>query len=50
MPDSPLHDSFNDECGSSSEWRPILAFIVLANAVTWLACLLLRATFAAGHL
>jgi hypothetical protein len=29
---------------------PILAFIVLANAVTWLACLLLRSTFAAGHL
>jgi membrane protease YdiL (CAAX protease family) len=45
-----LHDSFNDERGSSSEWRPILAFIVLANAVTWLACLLLRSTFAAGHL
>jgi membrane protease YdiL (CAAX protease family) len=34
----------------SSEWVPILAFIVLANAVTWLACLLLRSTFAAGHL
>ena len=50
MPDSPLHDSFNDERGSSSEWRPILAFIVLANAVTWLACLLLHSTFAAGHL
>jgi membrane protease YdiL (CAAX protease family) len=33
-----------------SEWGPILAFIVLANAVTWLACLLLRSTFAAGHL
>jgi uncharacterized protein len=39
-----------DELGSSSEWGPILAFIVLANAVTWLACLLLRSTFAAGHL
>jgi CAAX protease family protein len=35
---------------SSSEWGPVLAFIVLANAVTWLACLLLRSTFAAGHL
>jgi|HubBroStandDraft_6_1064221.scaffolds.fasta_scaffold147967_2 membrane protease YdiL (CAAX protease family) len=34
----------------ASEWGPILAFIVLANAVTWLACLLLRSTFAAGHL
>jgi membrane protease YdiL (CAAX protease family) len=34
----------------SSQWGPILAFIVLANAVTWLACLLLRSTFAAGHL
>ena len=34
----------------TSEWGPILAFIVLANAVTWLACLLLRSTFAAGHL
>jgi uncharacterized protein len=33
----------------SSEWGPILAFVVLANAVTWLACLLLRSTFAAGH-
>jgi uncharacterized protein len=50
VPESPLHGSFNDERGSSSEWRPILAFIVLANAVTWLACLLLRSTFAAGHL
>ena len=50
MPGSPLHGSFNDERGSSSEWGPILAFIVLANAVTWLACLLLRSTFAAGHL
>ena len=50
MPASPLHGSFNDEPGSSSEWGPILAFIVLANAVTWLACELLRSTFAAGHL
>ena len=50
MPESPLHSSFKDERGSSSEWGPILAFIVLANAVTWLACLLLRSTFAAGHL
>jgi membrane protease YdiL (CAAX protease family) len=51
VPESPLHGSLNDERGSSSEWgRPILAFIVLANAVTWLACLLLRSTFAAGHL
>jgi membrane protease YdiL (CAAX protease family) len=48
--ESPLHDSFNDERGSSPEWGPILAFIVLANAVTWLACLVLRSTFAAGHL
>jgi hypothetical protein len=52
VPDSPLRGSFNvdDGRGSSSEWPPILAFIVLANAVTWLACLLLRSTFAAGHL
>jgi uncharacterized protein len=50
VPESPLHGSFNDARGSSSEWGPILAFIVLANAVTWLACLLLRSTFAAGHL
>lgn len=42
MPESPLRGSFNDERGSSSEWGPILAFIFLANAVTWLACLLLR--------
>jgi membrane protease YdiL (CAAX protease family) len=48
--DSPLHGSFNDERGSSSEWGAILAFIVLANAVTWLGCLLLRSTFTAGHL
>jgi hypothetical protein len=40
VPESRLHGSFNDECGSSSEGGPILAFIVLANAVTWLACLL----------
>jgi hypothetical protein len=50
MPESPLHGSFNDERGSSSEWGWILAFIVLAKAVTWLTCLLLRSTFAAGHL
>jgi hypothetical protein len=50
VPESPLHGSFNDERGSSSEWGPILAFIVLVNAVGWLACLLLRPTFAAGHL
>lgn len=50
MPESPLHGSSNDERGSPSEWGSILAFIVLANAVTWLACLLLRSTFAAGHL
>jgi len=50
MPESPLYGSFNDERGSSSEWRPILAFLVLVNAVGWLACLLLRSTFAAGHL
>src|SRR5450631_1285904 len=50
VPESPLHGSFSDEGGSSSEWGPILAFIVLANAVTWLACLILRSTFAAGHL
>jgi len=50
VPESPLHSSFKDERGSSSEWGPILAFIVLANAVTWLACLLLRSTFVAGHL
>jgi membrane protease YdiL (CAAX protease family) len=48
--ESPLYGSFNDEPGSSSEWGPILAFIVLANAVTWLACLLLRSAFATGHL
>ena len=50
MPESPLQGSFNDERGSSSEWRPILAFLVLVNAVGWLACLLFRSTFAAGHL
>ncbi|MGA7318143.1 MAG: type II CAAX endopeptidase family protein [Silvibacterium sp.] len=50
MPESPLHGSFNDEHGSPAEWVPILAFIVLADAVTWLACLLLRSAFAAGHL
>jgi uncharacterized protein len=50
VPESPLHRSFNDERGSSFEWGTILAFIVLVNAVTWLACLGLRSTFAAGHL
>lgn len=50
MPESPLHGPFNDGLGSSSELGPILSFIVLANAVTWLACLLLRSTFEAGHL
>jgi membrane protease YdiL (CAAX protease family) len=50
VPESPSHGSSNDERASSSEWGSILAFIVLANAVTWLACLLLRSTFAAGHI
>jgi membrane protease YdiL (CAAX protease family) len=50
VPESPLHVSFNDARGSSSPWGSILTFLVLANAVTWLACLLLRSTFAAGHL
>jgi membrane protease YdiL (CAAX protease family) len=50
VPESTLHSFLNDERGSSSEWGPILAFIVLANAVTWSACLLLGSTFAAGHL
>jgi hypothetical protein len=50
VPESPLHVSSNDSRGSSSQWGSILAFIVLANAITWLACLLLRSTFAAGHL
>jgi uncharacterized protein len=50
VPEIPLHGSFTDERLSSSEWVPILAFVLLANAVTWLACLLLRSTFAAGHL
>jgi len=50
VPESPLRACFNGESGSSSEWGSILAFIVLANAVTWLACLLLRSTSAAGHL
>ena len=49
-PESPLYGSFKDERGLPSEWGPILAFIVLTNVVTWLACLLLRSTFAAGHL
>ncbi len=44
MPETPLHGSFNDERGSPSEWGLILAFIVLVNAVGWLACLLLRPT------
>ena len=50
VPESRCMIPFNDKRGSSSEWGPVLAFIVLANAVTWLACLLLRSTFAAGHL
>jgi hypothetical protein len=50
VPESPLLGSVNDELGSSSDWGPILAFLVLVNAVGWLACLLLRSTFAAGHL
>jgi hypothetical protein len=39
VPESPLHGSINDERGSSSEWGPILAFLVLINAVGWLALL-----------
>src|ERR1700728_4109948 len=50
MAESPLHGSFSDERGSSSVWGPILAFLFLADAVGWFACLLLRSTFAAGYL
>jgi uncharacterized protein len=50
VPESPLHGPFNNERDSSFEWGPILAFVVLAYVVGWLACLLLRSTFAAGHL
>jgi hypothetical protein len=35
---------------ADSEWGPILAFLVLVNAVGWSACLFLRSTFAAGYL
>ena len=35
---------------SSSEWSAILAFIVLANVVTWVACFLFRSSMAEGHL
>lgn len=34
----------------STTWWHIWAFLVAANAITWLACLLLRSEFAAGHL
>jgi membrane protease YdiL (CAAX protease family) len=34
----------------STTWWPISAFLIVVNAITWLACLLLRAEFAAGHL
>ena len=50
VPESSLDGSLKYERGPSSELVPILAFIVLANAVTWLACILLRSIFAAGHL
>lgn len=50
MQESPLHGPFRDERDSSFEWGPVPAFVVLAYAVGWLACLLLRSTFAAGHL
>ena len=50
MSDSSLDRSLENERGPSSGWGAIVAFIVLANAVTWSACLLLRPAFAAGHL
>jgi membrane protease YdiL (CAAX protease family) len=50
MPDSSLDRSLEYESSASSEWGAIAAFIVLANAITWLACLLLRPVFAARHL
>ena len=50
MSESPLNGSFSGQHRSSSELGPILAFIVLVTAVTWVACLLLRSTFAAGRL
>lgn len=33
-----------------SEWPAILAFIVLANVVTWAACFLFRSSMTEGHL
>jgi uncharacterized protein len=49
MPGSSLDRSLEHESRPSSGWGAIAAFIVLANAITWLACLLLRPVFAAGH-
>jgi membrane protease YdiL (CAAX protease family) len=34
----------------STTWWSIWAFLLAANAITWLACLLLRSEFASGHL
>ncbi len=39
-----------DQETSSSAWSAILAFIVLANAVTWAACFSFRSSMAEGHL
>jgi membrane protease YdiL (CAAX protease family) len=50
MPNTSLDHTSRYEDDLSSGWMAILAFIVLANAVTWLACILLRSVFAAGHL
>jgi hypothetical protein len=48
MPNMSLDHTSKYEDDLSSGWTAILAFIVLVNAVGWLACLLLRSTFAGG--
>lgn len=50
MPRPTLQNVSADERGSFSQWGQILAFLVLVNAATWLACISLRPIFAAGHL
>lgn len=50
MLDASQNLTAQDRENSSSEWSAILAFILLANVVTWAACFLFRSSMAEGHL
>ncbi len=50
MSNGSLDRTSKFEGDTPSGWTAILAYVVLANAVTWAACILFRSSMAEGHL